>query len=191
MSRARSETGNTRSPRSTFKGTPRSSKKAIVSWAVKPWNALYKKRPFRGTLRMSPSTSQQLVTLHRPLPVMLIFVPQWRPFSSRSTWQPWPAAVAAAIMPAAPPPITTTRLICHSPSAGNGKARPPGAAGAPLFHRCARSGRPGCSAASAAERWSRPRRNRRTRRSNSHPPRRRCRMGPSLTVTMQASWAWA
>ena len=35
MSWALSDWGNTRLPRSTFKGTPSSSKKAMVSWGVK------------------------------------------------------------------------------------------------------------------------------------------------------------
>ena len=70
MSPARSDTGKTRLPRSTFNATPHPSKKVRVSCVSKPDRALYRKRGFVSTCRRNSSRSQSLVTLHRPFPVM-------------------------------------------------------------------------------------------------------------------------
>ena len=69
--------------------------------------APYRKRPFRGMFRSSSSREQLLVTLHRPLPVMFSFLPSRSLGSSSVTCPP---LSAAAINPAAPPPITAIRL---------------------------------------------------------------------------------
>ena len=107
MSKALSDTGNTRFPRSTFSGTPSASKNAMVSRGVNRVSAPYKNRPLPGMLASSVSRSQSLVTLHRPLPVIFTFLPSRSLGSSSVTAAPCRAAVMAAIRPAAPPPITT------------------------------------------------------------------------------------
>ena len=48
------------------------------------------------------------VILHLPFPVIKSFLPNLCCFSRRITSAPLSAAVAAAIIPAGPPPITTT-----------------------------------------------------------------------------------
>ena len=70
ISAARSDWGNTRFPRSTFRATPRWRNHACTSPGVKREAALYKKRLFRGMLSSSSSTEQSFVTLHRPFPVI-------------------------------------------------------------------------------------------------------------------------
>ena len=104
MSKALSDTGNTRFPRSTFSGTPSASKNAMVSRGVNRVSAPYKNRPLPGMLASSVSRSQSLVTLHRPLPVIFTFLPSRSLGSSSVTAAPCRAAVMAAIRPAAPPP---------------------------------------------------------------------------------------
>ena len=100
-----SDTGKTRLPRSVFSATPCSSKKRMASSASKPEKALYRNRPFPGVAAIRSRTSQCLVTLHRPLPVMLSLTPRKALRSSNVTRAPYSAAVQAAIMPAAPPPM--------------------------------------------------------------------------------------
>lgn len=58
-------------------------------------------------MAMKSPISAALVRLHRPLPLTRIFRPQRSVFSSKSTRAPARAAAEAAIIPAAPPPITT------------------------------------------------------------------------------------
>ena len=106
MSDARSETGNTRLPRSVFSGTPRSSKNAMVSCGENAEWALYKNLPLRGIAARNASRSQLLVTLQRPFPVMPSLRPGRSFFSNTVTCAPASAAHPAAIMPAAPPPMT-------------------------------------------------------------------------------------
>ena len=116
MSPARSDTGKTRLPRSTFNAMPHPSKKVRVSCVSKPDRALYRKRGFVSTCRRNSSRSQSLVTLHRPFPVMRSLRQGRSPRSRRSTppsgspavCKVWAAAIAA-IMPAAPAPTTSTR----------------------------------------------------------------------------------
>lgn len=115
MSPALSETGKTRLPRSVLSGTPSPSKKALVSAGMKRVSAPYRKRPLVGTFAMnSPISGQSLVRLQRPLPVIESLRPQTGFFSNSVTRAPACAAAPAAIIPAAPPPITATCLISLS-----------------------------------------------------------------------------
>ena len=65
-----------------------------------------------GTLAINVSTSSQAeVILHLPFPVISIFLPSILFFSISKTLLPRFAAVAAAIIPAGPPPITIIFLF--------------------------------------------------------------------------------
>ena len=111
MSNDRSDTGNTRLPRSTLSGTPSPSKKSIASCPSKRENTEYKNRGFCGTWASSSSQVLSFVTLQRPLPVMFTFLPRRSFGSSSVTYAPLRAAQIAAIMPPAPPPMTTIALF--------------------------------------------------------------------------------
>jgi hypothetical protein len=104
-----SEIGKTRLPRSVFSLTPSPSKKEIVSAGDSALRAAYKNLGLRLTLSRKVFTSQSLVTLHRPLPVMASFFPRRPVCSYTVTDAPQDNAVPAAIIPAAPPPITAIR----------------------------------------------------------------------------------
>ena len=111
MSFALSDTGNTRLPRSVLSGTPNSSKNAMARSGGKAVTALNKNFGFRGTFARKSRTAQAFVTLQRPFPVMRSLRPR-RFCPSRSvTRAPASAAVPAAIIPAAPPPITITSAL--------------------------------------------------------------------------------
>ena len=114
ISTALSDTGKTRLPRSVLSGTPLSSNSAIISCGVKAVTALYRKRPFSGTLAINSSTEQLLVTLHRPLPVIITLRAGRGLRSMTVTACPCRAAAPAAMQPAAPPPMTNT-FIERSP----------------------------------------------------------------------------
>ena len=115
MSAALSDCGNTRRPRSVFSGTPSFSKKSIVSDGLKRENAEYKNFPPCTILDISVCTSQLFVRLHLPLPVIISLRPGREFLSYIITSRSRRAAQPAAISPAAPPPITITRLlICFS-----------------------------------------------------------------------------
>ena len=81
-------TGNTRFPRSVFKGQPSASRNSITRAGGYWVTALYRNRPFRGTFCKTSSTAQQLVTLHRPLPVIRSFFPRRSLRSNTSTRLP-------------------------------------------------------------------------------------------------------
>ncbi len=110
-STAWSDVGNTRFPRSTLRGRPCASKKDITSRGGNADAALYKKRPLEGTEAISSCTSQSFVTLQRPLPVIINFRPGRAFFSTRQVRSPRAAAVPAASIPAAPPPITSASYV--------------------------------------------------------------------------------
>ena len=59
----------------------------------------------------SSSTSQALVTLHLPFPVIKSFFPSFSFFSNTWTSLPFFAANMDANIPAAPPPTISTLLI--------------------------------------------------------------------------------
>ena len=112
ISTALSDSGKTRLPRSIFSGTPCSSKKSIVSDGIKREKAPYKKRPFTGTFAIrSLSKLHALVTLQRPLPVIITLRAGRALRSSSSTLLPLRAAAPAAIRPAAPAPTTIRSLF--------------------------------------------------------------------------------
>ena len=97
---------------------PRTAQHAAQSSAIFPVprpskreNAEYRNRPFCGTFASSSSQPASFVTLHRPLPVMLSFLPSRSFGSSSVTAVPLRAAQIAAIIPAAPPPITVSCLF--------------------------------------------------------------------------------
>ena len=114
-SAARSEQGKTRPPRSVFRGTPSFSKYAITAAGGNRVTALYRNRPFRGTWSSTPWGVVLLVRLHRPLPVMYSLRPSFSLGSTRVTWAPVCRAARAAIIPAAPPPMTTTGVFVIGP----------------------------------------------------------------------------
>ena len=75
-SKAQSDAGKTRFPRSVFSGTPSSSKKAIVIPAPEAGKGTVKKASVTGDIGPAGSSVEQLlVTLHRPLPVIFSFFP--------------------------------------------------------------------------------------------------------------------
>ena len=96
MSNDRSDTGNTRLPRSTLSGTPSPSKKSMASCPSKRENTEYKNRGFCGTWASSSSQVLSFVTLQRPLPVMFTFLPRRSFGSSSVTCAPLRAAHHAA-----------------------------------------------------------------------------------------------
>ena len=100
--------GNTRPPRSATVSSPCSRKNRSRSSFVNCCNALNKNFPFPGMLGINSFISQELVILHLPFPVIIIFFPGSPIRSSTITFAPCRAAVMPAIRPAAPPPITIT-----------------------------------------------------------------------------------
>ena len=70
--------------------------------------ALYKNLLLVGTFAIKTELSQLFVTLHLPLPVIIIFLPTRLFFSNKVTSAPHKAALPAHIIPAAPAPITIT-----------------------------------------------------------------------------------
>ena len=106
--------GNTRCPRSISSFTPLRSKKRIVALLLNSANATSKKSALTRIASLNSSGGRAFVRLHRPLPEILILRPAFSIFSIRSTCLPFRAAVAAAIMPAAPAPITMTSYIIRS-----------------------------------------------------------------------------
>ena len=111
-SAARSLWGNTRRPRSVFSGTPRVSNNSMVAAGGKAYSAEYKNRPLCRTKWRNSRTSQSLVTLQRPLPVMSSFCPGPLGLCSTTvTDKPLAQAAPAAISPAAPPPTMTRSVI--------------------------------------------------------------------------------
>ena len=116
MSREESLCGNTRRPRSTFKGTPSSSSnRAITCAGGQAASAEYKKRGLRRTCFKNSCSSQAFVRLQRPLPVISSFLPGVGMCSSTVTR--WPARTAhpAQNNPAAPAPMMTTSAMAHAP----------------------------------------------------------------------------
>ncbi len=115
-----SDTGNTLCPRSTFSGTPASSKNACTCVLENRLKAVYKNFPLCKKLAIISSRSLAVVTLQRPFPLMSIFLPSRSFFSKSVTVAPCSAAVMAAIIPLAPPPIINTccSIICplHFPN---------------------------------------------------------------------------
>ena len=108
ISPALSETGKTLLPRSTLSGTPRPSKYSITARGGNAANDANINRGLPGIFSRNSSRVQSLVTLHLPLPVMPSLRPRFSSRSKRVTAAPSLAAVAAVIIPAAPPPITAT-----------------------------------------------------------------------------------
>ena len=73
-----------------------------------------RKRGLRGTLDISSFKSKQaFVTLHLPLPVIISLRAHFGIFSIITASLPREALCAAAIKPAAPPPIITVFPIKH------------------------------------------------------------------------------
>ena len=95
-------------PRSSLTDTPSFFKSSIISLLSKFSKALYKNLPFPGILFIKSSISKLLVILHLPFPVIKIFFPKILFFSNKTTLSPDFAALIADIIPAGPPPITTT-----------------------------------------------------------------------------------
>ena len=108
ISKERSDTGNTRFPRSTLSFTLFSSSRSITSWLLRRSRAEYKNRGLLMMLVIKVRSSQALVTLQRPLPVMPILRPTFSFFSNKRVRAPACAAFPAASIPAAPAPITIT-----------------------------------------------------------------------------------
>src|SRR3989338_8010332 len=103
------ETGNILPSASSFVFIPRSLKKFSVSFTPN-WVKAEKRNLslflyFASIVRTS---GLLFVTLHLPPPVIKSFLPSVGFFSSNKTLLPRSAARPAAIMPAGPPPITTT-----------------------------------------------------------------------------------
>ena len=115
ISSALSLTGKTLFPRSVFSETPSSSKKLMVLSASKLANELYINRGLTGIFFICSSVELLLVTLQRPLPVILSFLPSFSFFSNSSTVFPNLAAWTAAKQPAAPPPIIIVSVIIYLP----------------------------------------------------------------------------
>ena len=125
MSREESLCGNTRRPRSTFKGTPSSSSnRAITCAGGQAASAEYKKRGLRRTCFKNSCSSQAFVRLQRPLPVISSFLPGVGMCSSTVTR--WPARTAhpAQNSPAAPAPMMTTSAMAHAPLSAFRRNRP-------------------------------------------------------------------
>ena len=80
-------------------------KNVTIDSREKEENALYKKRGFFVILSSNSCIPQELVTLHRPFPVMASFLPRNGIDSNIITSAPYKYAVPAAIIPAGPPPI--------------------------------------------------------------------------------------
>ena len=108
---ALSDTGNTRLPRSVFRGSPLPENHRMTACGGKADRALYRKRPSPGIFESTSRTSQSFVRLQRPLPVMRSLRPSFLFLSTSVTDAPSSAAETAAISPAAPAPITTTSGI--------------------------------------------------------------------------------
>ena len=89
---ALSLSGNTLFPLSVFNFKPKDSNRSIRSSLVKEYKELYMKLPFLYMLFIIVSRSDALVTLHLPLPVILIFLPNILFFSIIVTWAPSLAA---------------------------------------------------------------------------------------------------
>src|SRR3989344_1092553 len=110
--RAESETGNTLCSASIFVGIPRVLKKctefSLFHCEKGEGRNLPPRLNLASSLRVSGSA---FVTLHRPPPVMRIFLPSDAFFSISTTFAPSSAARPAAIMPAGPPPITATSQV--------------------------------------------------------------------------------
>ena len=99
-------------PRSILVFTPISSISAIVSYGIKAENAEYINLGFVTTFEIKSSKSKQaFVTLHLPLPVIITLRAGREFFSIIVTSKPRFAAVAPAIKPDAPAPITITFFI--------------------------------------------------------------------------------
>ena len=104
--------GKSRPSFSSFRSTPCSLNHWIDS--ATPCCANVEKRNLPAPLywdNISRTTGLLLVTLQRPPPVIRSFFPSDGFFSNNNTRFPRPAAVAAAIIPAGPPPITITSHI--------------------------------------------------------------------------------
>ncbi len=107
-SEALCETGKALSPRSTTDSRPAElSSRSISRCGVRLKNAGFRKFGLVRTWREKSSQSLRFVKLHRPLPVIMIFLPGRGIFSSTSTegLSIDEAAPYAAISPEAPPPI--------------------------------------------------------------------------------------
>ena len=105
---ALSDAGNTRFPRSVLSFSPCDSKSSIVCVGDRRFSAEYRNLPSPGIFSINVLISQLFVILHLPLPVMRSLRPSSRFGSSSITRIPRSAAVAAHIMPAGPPPMTTS-----------------------------------------------------------------------------------
>ena len=99
--------GKTLRPRSTVNGTPIRSKKRIVASLSNLWRADAKKSAPHRTLVRNSSSLHKFVRLQRPFPVMRTLRWGFSIRSHSSTFPPREAATPAAMMPAAPPPMTT------------------------------------------------------------------------------------
>ena len=108
-SKAESDSGNTRPPRSTLVFKPQLCSKSKRSSLLKRSYAPYKNLPLPGVFLINSAISALFVILQRPLPVMPIFLPTIFIFSNKMTRAPSRPAITAAIKPAAPPPMT---MIC-------------------------------------------------------------------------------
>src|SRR5574344_532130 len=102
--------GYTRLPPSTIKGTPWLSKKSIKAWLKKRAKQLRRKRLSEPVWARKSLSVAVFVRLQRPFPVMRNLRPACSIFSNKRTCFFPSAAVRAAIIPAAPAPITITSL---------------------------------------------------------------------------------
>ena len=102
-------------PLSVFSLRPSSSKYCITAILSKADSELNINLPFVTMASISSCRSQAFVRLHRPFPVMNNFLPSFSFRSKICTRDPGTDNLAAAIMPAAPPPIITISLIFSFP----------------------------------------------------------------------------
>jgi hypothetical protein len=101
--------GKARLPACTTNGIPRDSKKSNVSCTENCENGEWRYGAASPYIKRSFFVSNSaFVILHRPPPVISNFRPRFLFFSNITTDFPDCAAEMAAIIPDAPPPITTT-----------------------------------------------------------------------------------
>ena len=98
-------------PLSVFSLRPIPSKYCITAILSKAARELNINLPLETMASISSCRSQAFVRLHRPFPVINNFLPSFSLRSKICTRDPGTDNLAAAIIPAAPPPIITISLI--------------------------------------------------------------------------------
>ena len=99
---------------SSRSGIPRSSSKKRRTLANGQARRIFARVWGEPSVMKSPGSACDGKTLHRPPPLIRIFLPGRSPPSSKSTGRAPPAAQSAAIRPAAPAPTITTGSVRKS-----------------------------------------------------------------------------